>query len=438
MKRYLTRFFAALIVLLGLFSLVQSTFSFPSYDDWHYASFGLEERTLFGAVIKEWLGWNGRYTSAFVLTHSPLTWPHFGLMRAWMTLCFLACWAAMAWVLAEFGGRVSLRDRDVRGMSLLLTLLLTFFQEYTATTYFWFAGNVNYYLAWVFHLLQIALLVRVARDTRRASSHLPLVALVTVVACGFNEAAMLLTAGMSFFFLIAMWKQLSPAARMGTILTFLVAAFCTAIVVFAPGNAARASHSERSGNLIGTLTHALISPPGLALRLVAQFPILFLFPSLFYEAWSRAFTSEIFSFTRRERILAIAAYWLTLSALMAPSFWGHGGIPNQRTHYYLALPTFLGIYALMPQIVWHKMARYRMALIGLSLVGVYLKTPYAKLVHEPTKVFARMTEDQARWQMLEDLVGGRASAPRPELLDPGHEHLARYLRALATSKAETP
>lgn len=438
MTRVLVRMLTAMIVALGAFSLYQSTFSFPSYDDWHYASFGLEEPTLFGAVIKEWLGWNGRYTSAFVLTHSPLTWPHFGLMRAWMILSFVACWAAMAWVVAEFSGRVSLRGRDVWGLSLLLTLLLTFFQEYTATTYFWFAGNVNYYLAWVFHLLQIALLVRVARDTRRASLHLPLVALVTVVACGFNEAAMLLTAGVSFFFLIAMWKRLSSAVRLGVVLTFLVAVLCTAIVVFAPGNAARASHSERSGNLIGTLTHALTYPPGLVLRLVVQFPILFLFPSLFLATWSRVFTREIFSFTRRERLMAIAAYWLTLSALMAPSFWGHGGIPNQRTHYYLALPTFLGIYALMPQIVWHKMARYRMALIGLSLVSVYLKTPYAKLIREPAKVFARMTEDQARWQMLEDLVAGRASAPRPELLDPGHEHLARYLRALATSKAKQP
>jgi hypothetical protein len=358
-------------------------------------------------------------------------------MRAWMLASFVACWAAMAFVFAELSDR-SFRERDAWGLSLVHSLLLTFFQEYTATTYFWFAGNVNYYLAWVFHLLQIALLVRVARDTRRAGSHLPLVALVTVVACGFNEAAMLLTVGISFFFIVGTWKKLFQGQRLGALATLGVALLGTAFVVLAPGNAARASTSERSGDLVGTIVHALTHPPGLVLRLVVQFPILFFFPSLFYGVWDRVFPQEIFTFTRRERWLAVAAFWLTLSALIAPSFWGHGGIPNWRTHYYLALPTFLGIYAVVPRNAWQKMARYRVALVGLSLVGVYLKTPYANLIREPAKVFSDMKQDQERWQMLENLVAGRASEPRPELLDSGHEHLTRYLRALATSRRSDP
>jgi hypothetical protein len=427
----MTRFLSAFIVLLGVFSLVQSTFSFPSYDDWHYAAMGLENATLFGPVVKEWLGWNGRYTSAFLLTHSPLTWPLFGVMRLWMIASFLACLAVLAWVVAELSRR-SLRDRSVWGLAGLLAILLTFFQEYTATTFFWFAGNVNYYLAWVFHLAQVALLVRVSADTRRSRTHLPLVALLSAVACGFNEAAMLLTAGISFFFVVGTWKKLSRSQRLGALATLGMALLGTAFVVLAPGNAARASTSERSGDLVGTIVHSLTYPPGLVLRLVVQFPILFLFPVLFHEVWKKIFTREVFSFTRRERLLALAAYWLTLSALMAPSFWGHGGIPNWRTHYYLALPTFLGIYALMPQVAWQKLARYRVALVVISVVSVYLKTPYANLIREPTKVFSDMKLDHARWQMLEDLVGGRASEPRPELLDPGHEHLARYLRALAS------
>lgn len=232
---------SAFAVLLSLFLCLHAylgRYAHPMADDFSYA---LKDASngAWNAAVWEYVHWNGRYASNFLVLFGPMRWGFdaIHLYRAFPALLVL---------LTAIGAFVFLRallapgvTRSQAAMSAIVwTTLYAHLMPDMREGFYWYTGSVTYQLPNALCLFAVALLIRGIRNNTLWVMVAITSLLVFIIGC--NEVIMLLVVVATF--LVGAWslrRNLRWSAA-SLVITVLIVG-CALLVILAPGNEGRGS-----------------------------------------------------------------------------------------------------------------------------------------------------------------------------------------------------
>jgi hypothetical protein len=221
--------------ILSLFSfLFISFYAHPATDDFTYAYKGMIN-PLFKGTISEYMNWNGRYFSNFLVLSNPIAYNSFSFYK-WIpvSMLFLSIFAVcfLAGSIPFFVNKTKLKII----LSLIITAAFLNNMPLISEGIYWYTGAVTYQSGIIFSLLMTALIIRWNHQLILIHKiiHYVLIFLFMFLASGTNEISMVI----SIFIcgIIAYQKK-----DQHTKLFFIFSVLCGLLVYFAPGNSVRLS-----------------------------------------------------------------------------------------------------------------------------------------------------------------------------------------------------
>jgi hypothetical protein len=234
-----------LVLLLLLLSLspflILSFFCHPAYDDFcnttHILINGFIERQ-----VDIYNRGGGKYFATVLFTFcDPLTKESFWGYKASAFLIIILTFVAIYTLVVSFvESGVSRRDKLIAA-AFLLALFSNQTPEITELYYF-MTGAVVYQVGIILTLFFFALVNRLSGQSKQVKLWMTILCCVLIVAIvGSNETSMLILAMLIFMVTIHLWLKWSEE-RWRWLVFSLVTIVCSAVVILAPGNAARAAH----------------------------------------------------------------------------------------------------------------------------------------------------------------------------------------------------
>ncbi len=223
-------FDAALVLVVGLF-LVACAFAHPTADDFVYASNA--RAGLWAAWLREYAGWNGRYTSNALVLATPL---RYGLAayRTAAAATIVATVGAIFVAVRAWTGE-AIEARDALTCSLAVGALYLSQTPSIGEGVYWYTSAATYQL-WA---VPVAVYLWVIASRSRATL-VVVGSMLLVVIAGFNEVTLLMVIGAH-----GLWwwtARRTGSNRAGTAATMLgVVVAAGLLVVLSPGNAVRRS-----------------------------------------------------------------------------------------------------------------------------------------------------------------------------------------------------
>ncbi|MFN8278386.1 MAG: hypothetical protein U0T84_12960 [Chitinophagales bacterium] len=334
-----TRLLVALMVLALFPYIVLSAFAFPMADDFCFAWEASKYTTLWDALVATYKHWTGRYTAAALVLWNP-----FMHAPLWMYQTAAAGVIVSGVLMYRLLTGIFLEDKLWAWMAALsMQLLWLHSMPVLSEGVLWYNGYGVYYAGMVFFA---ALLYSLYRSARTAYWLLPAIAFMAL-AIGCNEPMALLV----LWTLLLLRQKLS---RQVWLLLFIIALSCTAMVVLAPGNSARAGHAPTSANWI----KAIVMSHAQMIRFLAQW--LGTAPMAIGLLIAAAHPTEQIS-----RLLKGWSAWpflltiyITLLAAILLPYWFTGMLGQQRTlNVALAIIMPLSVLTVAKwsmQYQWHK------------------------------------------------------------------------------------
>ena len=310
-----------------------AVFAVPQADDFCYAS-NAAAHGLWGAPVKEYLSWGGRYSATFVMALLSLHWDlegqywivTFVIMSSLIAGLFVFLWALLGrWRLAL-----------LLTMPTLATAIIALPKP--GETLFWLAGGVTYSLSGGLFMVWMAGLMVILRHTKPFGlSQITLsivLAILGSLLAGFQESLMFILVAAATLAAVASWLvQRHWTTRLGLAVIAIVCLVAGLIVVLAPGAANRAGTHEFASNLLVTpIVQILVTLVGAILAGPAQL-----------GAWLSAIALLALSDIQRPRygrslliFVCTASVLVCMAGALAPA-WGLGAPPSPRafTPFYL-------------------------------------------------------------------------------------------------------
>ncbi|MEZ5451610.1 MAG: hypothetical protein R3E93_02145 [Thiothrix sp.] len=368
-----------LAVILLFIALGQ--YAHPSADDLCMAE-GVQREGLWPHLWHHYQEWSGRYSgNAFYAIYPLLSG---GLIYGYKfiaLLLLLSLFTATAFFLSRlFLARMN--GWPVVITALLFTTVYVLGLRSPASSLYWMAGSLSYLTANILLLLMAGLMLQLT-DRQHAGKGLalPLAAslLVVLLAVGANETGMLMTAAAVTAMLLARLRKGWRAAWPWLVL-FAIAAACSAVVYFAPGNTVRESTFRYGHDLVRAIQGSLGMGAWTMLGWV-QNPVFLLATVLTPFMAALLARSGMRQFQPRKRHLALFALATLLLPILLefPAWWAIGGWPPVRTVdaiYFVFLCAWLftvGAFSLyfMPN-SWRENGSARLWTAGIFLAGVAL------------------------------------------------------------------
>jgi len=242
----------ALVMLLTHAWLAR--YAHPMADDLSYARKDVSIGA-WAAAVWEYLHWNGRYASNFLVLFGPMRGglDAIGHYRAVPVALMGATLSAAFFLLRAIGG-TSLGSRMALSGALLWTVVFMHAMPDLAEGFYWYTGAVTYQLANALLLAYLALLVQHYRSP--SSARLLLAAPLLFVVIGFHEVMMLLLVVLHAALVarnlvqrrsVPGWLWLLLAVTLGG----------AALMMLAPGNAVRSAYFPQRQQLIPSLGMSL-------------------------------------------------------------------------------------------------------------------------------------------------------------------------------------
>jgi hypothetical protein len=239
-----TAFNLALGAILVPF-LAACLFAHPIADDFIYASNG--RVGFWGAWLREYAGWNGRYASNALLLSTPLTFGSLAGYRLAAAVMLMSTIAASYLFVRALAGR-GLTRQEALACSLTLSVLYFSQTPSLAESVYWYTSAAVYQAPLVLVLLHLSLVIRYAagspvsgvRPTMGDRLSLALAAVLLIAVAGFNEVIML----MMLVLYGALWvRSLREGGSLSSLYggLFALTVACGLGVLLSPGNAARQS-----------------------------------------------------------------------------------------------------------------------------------------------------------------------------------------------------
>ena len=230
--------FAVLLLLILCLHAYLGRYAHPMADDFSYA---LKDASngAWNAAVWEYMHWNGRYASNFLVLFGPLRWGFEAIHLYRMVPAFLL-------LLTAIGAYAFLRALLAPGLSrqhaaicaIVWTALFAHLMPDMPEGFYWYTGAVTYQLPNALCLFAVALLIRGIRNNTLWVMVAIASLLVFIIGC--NEVIMLLVVVATF--LVGAWslrRNLRWSAA-SLVLTVLIVC-CALVVILAPGNEGRGS-----------------------------------------------------------------------------------------------------------------------------------------------------------------------------------------------------
>ncbi len=303
-----------------LLHAVLALYAHPMADDFSYAHKDIAQG-LWNASVWEYLHWNGRYTSNFLVLLGPLRLglEHLSLYRSVPVLLLVLTILSQLVLLRALLKRLGLMLHTFP-IALLWCALYVAIMPDIAEGFYWYTGSVTYQLGNVFALSALSLLL---------NRNMMAGAVLAFLSIGFNEVIMLLWLAGLFIHLLAERRiRGSITAR-----TFIVGSFIAAgaaIMLFAPGNAGRGQHFPEQHLLLPSLHMSVLQTLRFAATWILSAPMLI--ASVAFVLGRNTILPALEPITSRLRPSAtIAALTLLIFLCVFPAYWGTGILGQHRT-----------------------------------------------------------------------------------------------------------
>jgi hypothetical protein len=310
----------SLCALSLLLHAVLACFAHPMADDFSYAHKDLSQG-IWNASVWEYLHWNGRYTSNFLVLLGPLRLGlnDLSLYRSVpIALIVLTLFAQLIFLQA-------LRKRlgwtlPVFPIALLWCALYLALMPDIAEGFYWYTGSVTYPLGNALTLFSLASLL---------NGRFLFGGVMAFLCIGFNEVIMLLWL-VGVLVPIILERRSGKRIKGRSIGLMLIVALGVAILLFAPGNAGRGQHFPEQHQLLPSLYMSALQTLRFAATWIVSPPLLI--ASLGFVLLRNTILPFLDPITSRLRP-AMTGTGLALVIFLCafPAYWGTGILGQHRT-----------------------------------------------------------------------------------------------------------
>jgi hypothetical protein len=250
---------AKIWILLGVLLILSpwcfiAFFAHPIADDYCYANVS-RTSFLFQEYCKQYMTWNGRYSSNLFVLLNPIL--HNLFLYQLLSLFLLIFTWFSYFIFIKTLLKESQYSRWSGLISLTLVELYLFQMPSVAEGFYWYTGAITYQAANALALIYFAMLIQFARRQYFISKplHLLLSGLLLVFIIGFNETVLLFLAGMHWLLIVAILKNEAIRKEFSTVIVFLflICVVAAGVVILAPGNAVRSSFFPGNHELMHSL-----------------------------------------------------------------------------------------------------------------------------------------------------------------------------------------
>jgi len=315
-----------------LLYIVTSFFIYPQADDYWYAD-KFFTMGYWGTQVNEYMTWNGRYVATAFLSGSPLVWGNLAWYRMMPILLIILLWISSVFLIRNI-----FKEKIRKGEDFFLGLALTYLTIMASHTisegFYWLSSSYTYTFSLVFFNFALGLFWKKDKTYRDYI----LVSLFSLLMIGSNETIMVLwlyTILVSEFLFYLEEKRL----RKGTIFVFVVSLAAAIFVLAAPGNSIRASYFEKSHQVFRTLGNSVLYSFIDPLKFISL-------PLIGFMLLNLNRVRELITFEKwQSKRWILLSFWMGIIFMsFAPSLWGMGRRPNERTMNVIAYFHLLGFF----------------------------------------------------------------------------------------------
>lgn len=326
-----------LLILIGF--LGASGFTFPAYDDYHYADLvqrhGLKEFQYY-----HYFNWGGRLASNLMVSVLATIDPFWNYYGTWSISIILLTYGSFAYLCYQLAKIVHVSA--LASFLILTTAYLTTLPTIIQFLY-WITGALSYTVGVALTCVGLGLLIQ--RELRPSRLIDVVLSLMTIIIVTNNEITLLGWCEVLLTFLFLKYCKTKKVDR-GIALVLLVGIVAGLVAIVAPGNFVRQQLFEKSGQVFRTLGNGILHYFIFSLRLLSV-PLLVVLLRWHREVYS--WVDQLFSGidTRMAKWIVWLHWFLFLFTTTATAFWGMGRKPNTRS-----LNVIMFYYWLMIPFVW--------------------------------------------------------------------------------------
>ncbi len=338
--RYIVIFAFGLLVTI-LF-LVLSFYNHPSADDFNY-SMNVRQYGFFGAQQYWYTHWSGRYFATFLLSLNPLV---INSVSGYKMMSFLLIFLTV-FSLYFFIDTVFNKARFLEKTYIVILAFFTFvmLMPSVAEGFYWMSGAYTYQIGNILTLLLGALIISYNRNKSKIVFVLAVITLIALI--GTNETSMFISV------LIILFINVFRIIKDKTIPVFLfvllgVAAICSMVVYFAPGNDFRSLNQSNSHQFLFSFKSSVSE----AMDMISNWwwiGFLLIFSSYKLASdmnWEKKETN--FERIYLNPFFALLLLFLIIVAGFFTCFWSLGLYPPLRTintiyFYFIIISVYIGV-----------------------------------------------------------------------------------------------
>ena len=318
------------LALLPYFWLSQ--YANPVADDFSYA-FLSWQNNLFPALTREYLYWNGRYTSNIFVLCNPITYGNFILYKT-TPILLVIFHVICSFLLIKTICDKSIKSYSALAVSLLYNVLCLNQMPDISEGLYWYTAAVTYQLGYSFMLIYAALSIKLWRKQYVGNNqflHLALMLLFIAFTVGFNEIIMLILAIVSFGTVCIIWFNF-PDKRKTAFFLFIVTLSFSGAVFFAPGNSVRESNFVNDKQLVYSFIMASAQTVRFLSEWLSSSPLFLLSIIYWYVNKRLVATIEIFRksfYLNPFQAIVIILFIVFIGSF--PAYWSTGILGQHRT-----------------------------------------------------------------------------------------------------------
>jgi hypothetical protein len=320
------------LIILVVPYLFISLYANPAGDDFTYAFKG-KTNGLLESLIGEYLNWNGRYTSNLLVLINPIAFGSFAIYKLVPVLMILLTALSYLFMIRVVAGKlVSWVESFI--FSLLLTMLFIYQMPIISEGIYWYTGAVSYQSGNILAMIYIGLIILLGKGTyifRSKILHLALLSLILILTIGCNEVIMIEMLAFSLI-LAFIGRKIKAAHRKSAIFLLILAALCSAMVFFAPGNSTREGYFNGNHQFFHSLGFSLLQTARFLFSWISSLPLLLLSVMYFYLHKKLSKNIRLFS-----ESFYLTPFWSTLFLFLViflavfPAYWETTILGQHRT-----------------------------------------------------------------------------------------------------------
>lgn len=350
MENWVRRFFFMGILISLAPYFILAFFSYPSTDDFAYATKVLDYG-FWAGQIETYNTWSGRYFATLLLSFNPVAQKWIWGFPLFPISLLLGLWGSLWYAFNSALHENSPPLLPKKQIFWLSTVIFSIFLSHIQTpvqAFYWMAGAVTYTVPLILVTIASGLFFKLYRQGTLHFRHWIALVIFAPIIVGSNETIMLqwmALLSLLLYFLFRKYRKIN----LGLIGVFLLSFMGSLVVILAPGNKVRTSHFQDAHRPF----YAIYRTIGACIEHSVQFlslPLILL--SLIVLAWTLQNREAILARipSRMPKWLMLAFFATMMTSAFFPAMWAMGGNPPERvdnTTYFWFL-----LFWLMTLVIW--------------------------------------------------------------------------------------